>query len=159
MTRFLHEENTRKWPAPFQRLAERNQNLAEGDAEEEDRRMNAAAEYYREMRAALDETDFRWLQLGEKQPAQNTMRRNRVEIYTRYRKLFVLEIAGSCRAKQTASSDRWSARAFELLRYRAMLSLASLLFRYAIPGALDVCDAAVFGMIRIAWLQTAPILP
>src|SRR5947208_15477770 len=113
--------------------------------EEEERRVAAAAEYYREMRAALDETDFRWLDLGETQQAASKLRRDRMAAYSRYRKLFVLEVT-------PPDAGLWEN--IKLLRYRAMLSLASLLFRFAIPGALDLCDAAVFRMIRIAYLQT-----
>jgi hypothetical protein len=117
--------------------------LARPDPEEEER-VAAAAEYYREMRAALDETDFRWLELGETHAAATKLRRERIAIYGRYRKLFELEIA----RPEAGLSERVA-----LLRYRAMLALASLLFRFAIPGALDLCDAAVFRMIRIAYLQ------
>ena len=119
--------------------------LARQDPEEE-QRVAAAAEYYREMRAALDETDFRWLQLGETPSAATRLRRERMAVYGRYRKLFELEIA-----RPEAGMREKAA----LLRYRAMLAFASLLFRFAIPGALDMCDAAVFRMIRIAYLQTA----
>lgn len=119
--------------------------LAQQDPEEE-QRVAAAAEYYREMRAALDETDFRWLQLGETPSAATRLRRERMAIYERYRKLFELEIS-----RPEAGMREKAA----LLRYRAMLAFASLLFRFAIPGALDMCDAAVFRMIRIAYLQTA----
>jgi hypothetical protein len=119
--------------------------LAPQDPEEE-QRVTAAAEYYREMRAALDETDFRWLELGETPSAASKLRRQRMELYSRYRKLFELEIA----RPEAGLSEKAA-----LLRYRAMLALASLLFRFAIPGALDLCDAAVFRMIRIAYLQTA----
>jgi hypothetical protein len=118
--------------------------LARQDPEEE-QRVAAAAEYYREMRAALDETDFRWLQLGETPSAATRLRRERMASYARYRKLFELEIA-----RPEASLGEKAA----LLRYRAMLAFASLLFRFAIPGARDLCDAAVFRMIRIAYLQT-----
>lgn len=113
---------------------------------EEEQRVAAAAEYYREMRAALDETDFRWLQLGETPSAASKLRRERMAVYGRYRKLFELEVA---------RSEAGLGEKITLLRYRAMLALASLLFRFAIPGALDLCDAAVFRMIRIAYLQTA----
>ena len=119
--------------------------LARQDPEEE-QRVAAAAEYYREMRAALDETDFRWLQLGETPSAATRLRHERIAIYGRYRKLFELELA-------RPEAGMWEKAA--LLRYRAMLAFASLLFRFAIPGALDICDAAVFRMIRIAYLQTA----
>jgi hypothetical protein len=119
--------------------------LARQDPEEE-QRVAAAADYYREMRAALDETDFRWLQLGETPSAATRLRRERIAIYGRYRKLFELELA-------RPEAGMWEKAA--LLRYRAMLAFASLLFRFAIPGALDICDAAVFRMIRIAYLQTA----
>jgi hypothetical protein len=119
--------------------------LARQDPEEE-QRVAAAAEYYREMRAALDETDFRWLQLGETPSSATRLRRERMEVYGRYRKLFELEIA-------RPEAGMWEKAA--LLRYRAMLAFASLLFRFAIPGARDLCDAAVFRMIRIAYLQTA----
>lgn len=112
---------------------------------EEEQRVAAAAEYYREMRAALDETDFRWLQLGETPSAASKLRRERMAIYAHYRKLFEIEIA-------PPEASLWET--VTLLRYRAMLALASLLFRFAIPGALDLCDAAVFRMIRIAYLQT-----
>jgi hypothetical protein len=118
--------------------------LARPDPEEE-QRVAAAAEYYREMRAALDETDFRWLQLGETPSAATKLRRERIAAYDRYRKLFELEIA-------RPEAGIWEKAA--LLRYRAMLAFASLLFRFAIPGALDLCDAAVFRMVRIAYLQT-----
>ena len=87
--------------------------------------MAAAAEYYREMRAALDETDFRWLQLGETPSAATKLRRERMAVYGRYRKLFELEIA-------RPEAGLWEKVA--LLRYRAMLAFASLLFRFAIPG-------------------------
>jgi len=113
---------------------------------EEEQRVAVAAEYYREMRAALDETDFRWLEFGETRSAATRLRRERIAIYNRYRKLFELEISRPA----TGLSQK-----AELLRYRAMLALASLLFRFAIPGALDLCDAAVFRMIRIAYLQAA----
>jgi hypothetical protein len=113
---------------------------------EEEQRVAAAVDYYREMRAALDETDFRWLQLGEPPSAATRLRRERIAIYGRYRKLFELEIG-------RPEAGIWEKAA--LLRYRAMLAFASLLFRFAIPGALDMCDAAVFRMIRIAYLQTA----
>lgn len=119
--------------------------LAPQDPEEE-QRVAAAVEYYREMRAALDETDFRWLQLGETPAAATKLRRERMAVYERYRKLFELEIS-------RPEAGMWEKAA--LLRYRGMLALASLLFRFAIPGALDLCDAAVFRMIRIAYLQTA----
>jgi hypothetical protein len=112
---------------------------------EEEQGVATAAEYYREMRAALDETDFRWLQLGETPSAASKLRRERMAVYGRYRKLFELEVA---RPKAGLGEK------ITLLRYRAMLALASLLFRFAIPGALDLCDAAVFRMIRIAYLQT-----
>ncbi|HEY3454480.1 MAG TPA: hypothetical protein VGK64_07735 [Bryobacteraceae bacterium] len=111
---------------------------------EEEQRVTAAAEYYREMRAALDETDFRWLEFGETRSAATRLRRERIAIYRRYRKLFELEISRPV----TGLSQKAA-----LLRYRAMLALASLLFRFAIPGALDLCDAAVFRMVRIAYLQ------
>ena len=42
--------------------------LAPQDPEEE-RRVSAAAEYYSKMRETLDETDFRWLELGETRAA------------------------------------------------------------------------------------------
>jgi hypothetical protein len=113
---------------------------------EEEQRVAAAAEYYREMRAALDETDFRWLQLGETPSAATKLRRERMAVYERYRRLFELEIT----RPEAGLSEKAA-----LLRYRAMLGLASLLFRFAIPGALDLCDAAVFRMIRIAYLQAA----
>ncbi|MGH9692711.1 MAG: hypothetical protein ACRD5Z_01115 [Bryobacteraceae bacterium] len=118
--------------------------LARPDPEEE-QRVAAAAEYYREMRAALDETDFRWLELGETPSAATKLRRERMAAYGRYRKLFELEIA----RPEAGLLEKVS-----LLRYRAMLAFASLLFRFAIPGALDLCDAAVFRMVRIAYLQT-----
>ena len=127
-------------------LMDRNElfkRLARQDPEEE-RRVAAAAEYYREMRAALDETDFRWLQLGEAPSAATKLRRERMAVYGRYRKLFELEVA----RPEASLGERVA-----LLRYRAMLAFASLLFRFAIPGALDLCDAAVFRMIRIAYLQ------
>ena len=113
---------------------------------EEEQRVAAAAKYYREMRAALDETDFRWLEFGETRSAAAQLRRERVAIYRRYRKLFEMEIS-----RPTIGLSQKA----ELLRYRAMLALASLLFRFAIPGALDLCDAAVFRMIRIAYLRAA----
>ena len=128
-------------------LMDRNElfkRLAPQDDEEE-RRVAAAAEYYREMRAALDETDFRWLELGGTQQAANELRRDRIATYSRYKKLFVLEV-------MPPDVGLW--QSIKLLRYRFMLSLASMLFRFAIPGALDLCDAAVFRMIRIAYLQT-----
>jgi hypothetical protein len=134
--------------SPQQWLMDRNelfQRLIAQDPEEE-QRVAAAAEYYREMRAALDETDFRWLQFGEAPSAASRLRRERMTIYGRYRKLFELEIA-------RPEASLWEK--VTLLRYRAMLVLASMLFRFAIPGALDLCDAAVFRMIRIAFLQTA----
>ena len=87
-----------------------------------------------------------WLEFGETRSAATRLRRERVAIYRRYRKLFELEISRPV----TGLSQK-----AELLRYRAMLALASLLFRFAIPGALDLCDAAVFRMIRIAYLQGA----
>ena len=111
---------------------------------EEEQRVAAAAEYYREMRAALDETDFRWLEFGETRAAATRLRRERVAIYRRYRKLFELEIS----PPEAGLSQKAA-----LLRYRGMLALASLLFRFAIPGALDLCDAAVFRMVRIVYLQ------
>jgi hypothetical protein len=98
------------------------------------------------MRAALDETDFRWLEFGETRSAATRLRRERMAIYSRYRKLFELEIS-----RPATSLSQKAA----LLRYRAMLALASVLFRFAIPGALDLCDAAVFRMVRIAYLQVA----
>jgi len=103
---------------------------------EEEQRVAAAAKYYREMRAALDETDFRWLEFGETRSAAAQLRRERVAIYRRYRKLFEMEIS-----RPTIGLSQKA----ELLRYRAMLALASLLFRFAIPGALDLCDAACSG--------------
>lgn len=131
---------------PQQSLMDRKEifnRLAPHD-EEEERRVTAAAEYYREMRAALDETDFRWLDLGGTQQAATKLRRDRIAAYSRYRKLFVLEVA-------RPDAGWWEN--VRLLRCRGMLSLASVLFRFAIPGALDLCDAAVFRMIRIAYLQ------
>ena len=119
--------------------------LAPQDPEEE-QRVTAAAEYYREMRAALDETDFRWLELGDTPSAASRLRRERMAIYGRYRKLFELEIA----RPEAGFSEKAA-----LWRYHAMLSLASLLFRFAIPGALGQSVAAVFRMIRIAYLQAA----
>ena len=113
---------------------------------EEEQRVTAAAQYYCEMRAALDETDFRWLELGETASAATRLRRERMEVYGRYRRLFELEMT----RPEAGLSEKAA-----LLRYRAMLGLASLLFRFAIPGALDLCDAAVFRMIRIAYLQAA----
>lgn len=111
---------------------------------EEEQRVAVAAEYYGEMRAALDETDFRWLEFGETRSAATRLRRERIVNYNRYRKLFELEISRPV----TGLSQKTA-----LLRYRGMLALASLLFRFAIPGALDLCDAAVFRMIRITYLR------
>src|SRR5689334_25306224 len=55
---------------------------------DEEQRVAAAAEYYREMRAALDETDFRWLEFGETRSAATRLRRERMAICKRYGKLF-----------------------------------------------------------------------
>ena len=118
--------------------------LAPQDPEEE-RRVSAAAEYYSKMRETLDETDFRWLELGETRAATSRLRRERLAAYDRYRRMFELEIA---------RPEAGVPETVALLRYRAMLALASLLFRFGIPGALDLCDAAVFRMIRIVYLQT-----
>ena len=79
-------------------------------------------------------------------PPASRLRRERLAAYERYRRLFELEIA---------RPEAGFPETVALLRYRAMLALASLLFRFGIPGALDLCDAAVFRMVRIAYLQAA----
>jgi hypothetical protein len=109
----------------------------------------------------------------------NPERGARLIQYLRYLELFELEIAiarkqrreavgsevgssevGSSEAGASEAggsipiSVAWRAWLFECLRvsqYRAMLRLAAVLFRVAIPGSPDLCDAAASGLFRLAY--------
>jgi hypothetical protein len=138
----------------------------------------SAIHYYRCMRDALDEEAYRWLNFGLGFNAQpiipNPERGARLIQYLRYLELFELEIAiarkqrreavgsevGSSEAGASGAggsipiSVAWRAWLFECLRvsqYRAMLRLAAVLFRVAIPGSPDLCDAAASGLFRLAY--------
>lgn len=121
-----------------------------------------AMHYYRGMRHSLSEEDFRWLSTGE-DLRQPVLRRERLTLYHRYRELFLLELAVSRKLRRSAMAlaRDWSGvsgYAHEMAavtRYRAMLTAAGVLFQLRIPGALDLCDAAAFGLFRMLYLRPA----
>lgn len=118
-----------------------------------------AMQYYRGMRRSLSEEDFRWLSLG--MPPQPALRRERLAMYRRYRELFEIELAFARKLRRStmALSRDWSGlgdytvEMVNVARYKGMLSAAGVLFRWRIPGALDLCDAAAFGLFRMLYLR------
>jgi hypothetical protein len=121
-----------------------------------------ALEYSRLMRNALREEEFRWLHFERSDRACKQMRRDRIVLYRRLKALFDLEIRTARRQKRCcmALAGDWSKlgdylrESFAVARYRCLLSVAGLLFRVGIPGAGDVCDAAVFGIFRTIYFAT-----
>jgi hypothetical protein len=120
-----------------------------------------ALAYYRGMRSALSEEEFRWF--GVDAPVNRKMlRRERLQQYKRYRELFEIEVEGTRRQKASvmALQKDWSQLgehingAVRLARSRWMLRAAGVLYRIGVPGALDVCDAAAFQLFRAAYIQT-----
>jgi hypothetical protein len=123
----------------------------------------AAIGYYRGMRWALDIGDLRWLGLSAPTPSTKQLRREYAEQYCRYRELFELEVAIARRQKAAgmALAQNWTGLRSSLRedaatwRLRLMLRAAGLMFRFGVPGALDLCDSAVFGMFRLLYLRPA----
>ena len=122
-----------------------------------------ALEYSRGMSAALSEQDFRWLDLSQTAWVSRSKRRECGLLYRRLKSLFESEIAITRKQKRNvmALASDWSGlpqylrESLAIARYRLMLNLAGWLFATAIPGASDICDAAVFGMVRTVYLPAA----
>jgi hypothetical protein len=122
-----------------------------------------ALEYSRFMQSTLNEEEFRWLQLDGADTGSKRIRRDRIVMYRRLKKLFDMEIAISRKQKRScmALSGDWSGvgryvrESATIARYRLLLSVAGLLFSAGIPGARDLCDAAVFGIFRTVYLSAA----
>jgi hypothetical protein len=127
----------------------------------------SAIQYYRCMRDALDEEAHRWLNFGLGFNAQpvipNPERGARLVQYLRYLQLFELEVAIARKQRREQAGSlhifaAWRGWLFEGLRvaqYRAMLRVAAALFRVAIPGSPDLCDAAASGLFRLAYPYVA----
>jgi hypothetical protein len=119
--------------------------------------------YYRGMRWALDLDDMRWLGIDAPRRGTRQLRREQLEQYRRYCELFELEMTVVRRQKAAgmALAQNWSGVESSLRndiatwRLRLMLRAAGLMFRFGVPGALDVCDSAVFGMFRLLYLRPA----
>jgi hypothetical protein len=121
----------------------------------------SALSYYRCMRGMLSEEEFRWvtLEFPKEHQRTKTLRRERFLQYQRHRELFDLEITVARKQKRAtmALSNDWSGMAeyvregLQLATYRLMLHFAGLLYISGIPGAIDVCDAAAFGMFRLTY--------
>ena len=129
---------------------------------EEEPRTLTLLEYYAGMQKALEEDHALDLFLPQAKAITTMGRRQRLNLYKRYRELFVLEIRLARRQKRTAMalSGDWSSmpaylrEAAELGRYRAMLWTAGLIYASGVPGALDVCHRAAAGMFRSAYLAS-----
>jgi hypothetical protein len=131
--------------------------------EEENGCLLSALDYSRQMQQVLAEEEFRWLELANSRSASRTRRRERTLLYRRLKELFDLEVSLARKQKRAAMAlaNDWSGlrqyirEGVAILRYRAMLTLAGWMFAAAIPGACDVCDAAVFGIVRTIYLPVA----
>ncbi len=115
------------------------------------------------MRWALDFAEVRWLGLDAPRLETRRLRREYAEQYRRYRELFELEVAGARRQKAAgmALAQNWaglrSSLCEDMATWRLFLTLraAGLMFRFGVPGALDLCDSAAFGMFRLLYLRPA----
>ena len=133
------------------------------DHSDEDKTSIAALEYSRAMRSALSEEEFRWLQLDDSHAVAKNRRRDRAAMYHRLKKSFDVEIALSRKQKRSCMAlardwstlDAYVRESLTIARCRFFLNLAGLLFRAGIPGASDLCDAAVFGIFRVVYLSAA----
>lgn len=122
-----------------------------------------ALDYSRQMQRLLAEEEFRWLELTNAQSESRTRRRERALLYRRLKKLFGLEVSLTRKQKRAAMAlaNDWSGlrqyvrESATILRYRAMLTLAGWMFATGVPGACDICDAAVFGIVRTVYLPVA----
>jgi hypothetical protein len=128
--------------------------------EERDTPADEALRFYAGMRAALDEDEFRWGSMVCPTKSQKARRAERLVQYGRHRELFHLEIklARKTQRQAMALSGDWSQMDAYLkdsaLMAKAswMLWLAGVLFRFKVPGSLDICDAAVFELFRSVYL-------
>ena len=115
------------------------------------------------MLAALDEQEFRALDLAPPPAEAFQLRSERITQYSRHRQLFLLELALCRRIKRNtmAASQDWSPlegytrEGFSILKARAMFRLAGWMYRWHIPGGQDMADAAAYVMFRL--LYAAPV--
>jgi hypothetical protein len=121
--------------------------------------------YYRGMRAALNEDDFRWGALQVSAPEErNRLRRERLNQYQRHLELFELEmkLARKTYRSSLALSGNWSRLEEEfregmvIAKERLILRCAGLLYRFNLPGAMDLCDAAAFELFSLFYLRPFP---
>lgn len=119
-----------------------------------------AIQFLSGMRGALDEDDFRWSAISGPLVDRRKLRRERLVKYNRHRQLFELEVQITREAERAgmAEQENWSGigkhawNGLKILKGRAMLRLAGLLYWLEMPGGLDVCDAGAFEMFRSAYL-------
>jgi hypothetical protein len=121
--------------------------------------------YYRGMRTALNEDDFRWGTFLDLPPSERwRIRKTRLAQYNKYLQLFELEIklGRTLRHSSIALGSDWSsldldlAEQIQIMGHRLALRFAALLFRLSIPGGLDYCDSAAFRLFRMVYLRPPP---
>ncbi len=121
--------------------------------------------YYRGMRAALNEDDFRWGALQVSSPDERSrLRRERLDQYHRHLELFELEmkLARTTYRSSLALNGNWSRMEDEfregivIAKERFILRCAGLLYRLNLPGAMDLCDAAAFELFSLFYLRPLP---
>jgi hypothetical protein len=121
--------------------------------------------HYRGMRSSLDEEDFRW---GASQATPlsvlRKLRRARRRQYLQYLEMFSLnvQLALASRGSTMSLGADWSSLddylsdGAQMFKCRAQLRFAAELFRWERPGALEVCDNAVFSLLRLVYLRPSP---
>jgi hypothetical protein len=112
---------------------------------------------YSGMTSSLSEDDFRWC--GAKLVDLKRLRRHRLEQYQRFRELFELEVEAALEIRRS-SMARWSDWSemesycldwAVMARSKLILRLAGGMFRFRIPGAVDLCDWGAWMMYKEAY--------